>query len=94
MLLAERARAARLEDILKLINLTTFDNCSEDFLADQFALALEDQHLALGKADGLQDQADEVAGRDGRKPRRRRAPDAERGSLPGHLDGSRNSGVW
>lgn len=85
MLLAERARAARLEHILKLINRTTFGKRSEKIPADQLALALEDQHVALGEADGLQDKADEEAERYGRKPRRRRAPDAERGSLPGHL---------
>ncbi len=85
MLLAERARAARLEHILKLINRTTFGKRSEKIPADQLALALEDQQVALGGADGLQDKTDEEAERYDRKPRRRRAPDAERGSLPGHL---------
>ncbi len=40
MLLAERARAARLEHILKLINRTTFGKRSEKLPADQLALAL------------------------------------------------------
>lgn len=85
MVLAERARAARLEHILQLINRTTFGKRSEKLPAGQLALALEDQQVALGEADGLQDKTDEEAERYGRKPRRRRAPDAERGSLPGHL---------
>jgi len=85
MLLAERARAARLEHILKLINRTAFGKRSEKLPADQLALALEDQQVALGEAEGLQDKTDEEAERYGRKPRRRRAADAERGSLPGHL---------
>lgn len=86
MLLAERARAARLEHILKLINRTTFGKRSEKLPADQLALALEDQQVALCEAEGLQDKTDEEAERHGLAPRRRRrSADAERGSLPGHL---------
>src|SRR3546814_13745936 len=59
MLLAERARTARLEHILKLINRTTFGKRSEKLSADQLALALEDQAVALGEAQGLQDKTDE-----------------------------------
>ena len=85
MVLAERARAARLEHILKLINRSTFGKRSEKLPVDQLALTLEDQNVALGEADGLQDKAAEEAGRYGLRPRRRRAPDAERASLPAHL---------
>jgi transposase len=84
MLLAERARAARLEHILKLINRTTFGKRSEKLPADQLALALEDQAVALGEAQGLQDKTGDEAERYGLRPRRRRA-DAERASLPEHL---------
>lgn len=85
MLLAERARAARLEHILKLINRTTFGKRSEKLPVDQLALALEDQAVALGEAQGLQDKADEETERYGLRPRRRRPLAAERASLPAHL---------
>lgn len=85
MLLAERARAARLEHILKLINRTTFGKRSEKLPVDQLALALEDQAVALGEARGLQDKADEETERYGLRPRRRRPLAAERASLPAHL---------
>lgn len=85
MLLAERARAARLEHILKLINRTAFGKRSEKLPADQLALALEDQAVALGEAHGLQDKADEEAERYAIRPRKRRPADAERASLPAHL---------
>jgi len=85
MLLAERARAARLEHILKLINRTTFGKRSEKLPADQLALALEDQAIALGEAQGLQDKTDEETERYGLRPRRRRSADGERASLPAHL---------
>ena len=84
MVLAERARAARLEHILKLINRTTFAKRSEKLPADQLALALEDQQVALGEAEGLEDKSAEEAERYGQK-RRRRPADAERASLPAHL---------
>ncbi|WP_419183529.1 transposase domain-containing protein, partial [Sphingobium yanoikuyae] len=61
MVLAERARAARLEHILKLINRSTFGKRSEKLPVDQLALTLEDQNVALGEADGLQDKAAEEA---------------------------------
>ena len=48
MVLAERARAARLEHILKLINRSTFGKRSEKLPVDQLALTLEDQNVALG----------------------------------------------
>jgi len=85
MLLAERARAARLEHILKLINRTTFGKRSEKLPADQLALALEDQTVALGEAQGLQDKTDEETERYGLVPRKRRPADAQRASLPAHL---------
>lgn len=85
MVLAERARAARLEHILKLINRSTFGKRSKKLPVDQLALTLEDQGVALGEADGLQDRAAEEAERYGLRPRRRQAPDAERASLPAHL---------
>jgi transposase len=85
MVLAERARAARLEHILKLINRTTFGKRSEKLPADQLALALEDQAVALGEAQGLQDKTDDETERYALKPRRRRPADAERASLPAHL---------
>jgi len=85
MLLAERARAARLEHILKLINRTTFGKRSEKLPADQLALALEDQAVALGEAQGLQDKTDEETERHGLVPRKRRPADTQRASLPAHL---------
>src|SRR3546814_5009933 len=85
MLLAERARTARLEHILKLINRTTFGKRSEKLSADQLALALEDQAVALGEAQGLQDKTDEETERYGLRPRKRRPAGAERASLPAHL---------
>ncbi|WP_313436851.1 IS66 family transposase zinc-finger binding domain-containing protein [Novosphingobium sp.] len=85
MLLAERARAARLEHILKLINRTTFGKRSEKLSADQLALALEDQAVALGEAQGLQDKTDEETERHGLVPRKRRPADTQRASLPAHL---------
>ena len=93
MVLAERARAARLEHILKLINRSTFGKRSEKLPVDQLALTLEDQNVALGEADGLQDKAAEEAGRYGLRPRRRRAPDAERASLPAQTAPERPKGV-
>src|SRR3546814_10194741 len=80
MLLAERARTARLEHILKLINRTTFGKRSEKLSADQLALALEDQAVALGEAQGLQDKTDEETERYGLRPRKRRPAGAERRS--------------
>src|SRR3546814_14425538 len=80
MLLAERARTARLEHILKLINRTTFGKRSEKLSADQLALALEDQAVALGEAQGLQDKTDEETERYGLRPRKRRPAGAERGT--------------
>jgi len=85
MVLAERARATRLEHILKLINRAAFGKRSEKLPADQLALALEDQTVALGEAQGLRDKTGEEAERYGARPRRRRPADAERGSLPAHL---------
>ena len=84
MLLAERARAARLEHILKLINRTAFGKRSEKLPVDQLGLALEDQEVALGEAEGLEDKAAEEGERYGLR-RRRRPVGAERGSLPAHL---------
>jgi transposase len=84
MVLAERARAARLEHILKLINRTTFGKRSEKLPVDQLGLALEDQEVALGEAEGLEDKAAEEGERYGLR-RRRRPVGAERGSLPAHL---------
>ena len=81
MLLAERAR----EHILKLINRTTFGKRSEKLPADQLALALEDQAVALGEAQGLQDKTDEETERYGLVPRKHRPADAQRASLPAHL---------
>src|SRR3546814_12579552 len=85
MLLAERARTARLEHILKLINRPTFGKRSEKLSADQLALALEDQAVALGAAQGLQDTTDEQTERYCLRPRKRRPAGAERASLPAHL---------
>jgi len=81
MVLAERARSARLEHILKLINRTTFNKRSEKLPVDQLALALEDQQVALGEAEGLEDKSCEER----LKRRRHRSVDAERASLPAHL---------
>jgi hypothetical protein len=53
MVLAERARAERYEHILKLISRTTFGKRSEKLPADQLALGLEDQGIALAEAEGL-----------------------------------------
>lgn len=50
-----------LEHILKLINRSTFGKRSEKLPVDQLALTLEDQDVALGEADGLQDKASEEA---------------------------------
>lgn len=85
MVLAERARAARFEHILKLINRTTFSKRSEKLPADQLALVLEDEQVALAEAEGLQEKTAEEGERYGLKKRRRRPADAERASLPAHL---------
>lgn len=67
MVLAERARAARFEHILKLINRTTFSKRSEKLPADQLALVLEDEQVALAEAEGLQEKTAEEGERYGLK---------------------------
>lgn len=84
MVLAERARAERYEHILKLISRTTFGKRSEKLPADQLALGLEDQGIALAEAEGLNELSLEMAeGAVGK--RRRREPGTPRPSLPVHL---------
>ncbi|RSU78963.1 hypothetical protein BRX37_03540 [Sphingomonas sp. S-NIH.Pt3_0716] len=85
MVLAERARAARLEHILKLINRSTFGKHSEKLPVDQLALGLEYQDVALGEADDLHDKTAQEAERYGLRAPRRRPADAERALLPAHL---------
>ena len=81
MVLAERARAERYEHILKLISRTTFGKRSEKLPADQLALGLEDQGIALAEAEGLNELSLEMAeGAAGK--RRRREPGTPRPSLP------------
>src|SRR3546814_16934582 len=82
MLLAERARTARLEHILKLIHRTTFGKRSEKLSADQLALALEDQPVALGDAQGLQDKTDEETERYGPRPPKAQASGPGRDTPP------------
>src|SRR3546814_16363538 len=80
MLLAERARTARLAHILKLINRTTFGKRTAQLSAAQLALALEDPPVPLGQAQGLPHQHDDETTRYGLQPRTRRPPRRGRNS--------------
>jgi transposase len=80
MLLAERARAERLEQIIKELQRHRFGRRAETLPEDQLLLGLEEveQGAASGEAEG-EDAA--PAERTGRAAKRR----MNRGSLPGHL---------
>jgi transposase len=80
MLLAERARAERLEQIIKELQRHRFGRRAETLPEDQLLLGLEEveQGAASGEAEG-EDAA--PAERIGRAAKRR----MNRGSLPGHL---------
>lgn len=83
MILAERARAPRLEHLLDVIKRMHFGKRSEKMSADQLALALEDSDVALAETELLTDQEDTAIGVSAE--RRRRRADAPRPSLPLHL---------
>ena len=80
MLLAERARASRLEQIIKELQRHRFGRRAETLPEDQLLLGLEEaeQVEASGNAEG--EQSDPDKGKDRAGQRRR-----NRGSLPAHL---------
>ena len=84
MVVAGRAREARLEYLIAQLRHARFGARSEKLAPDQLALALEDIAVAEAEADVLCEQADAAANRLG-TPKKPRTPTAERGSLPAHL---------
>jgi len=80
MLLAERARAERLEEIIKAMQRHRFGRRAESLPEDQLLLGLEEAEQAEAAADAKHEQAD-PAERKSRAVRRRR----NRGALPAHL---------
>jgi transposase len=80
MLLAERARAERLEQIIKAMQRHRFGRRAESLPEDQLLLGLEEAEQAEAAADAKHEQAD-PAERKSRAVRRRR----NRGALPAHL---------
>ena len=80
MLLAERARAERLEQIIKELQRHRFGRRAETLAEDQLLLGLEDvEQVEASRA--AESDAASVAERSSRAARRRR----NRGSLPAHL---------
>lgn len=80
MLLAERARAERLEQIIKELQRHRFGRRAEKLPEDQFLLALEDLEQVLAGSEAAAENADPSA-RTKRAAKRR----LNRGSLPAHL---------
>jgi transposase len=80
MLLAERARAERLEQIIKAMQRHRFGRRAESLLGDQLLLGLEEAEQDEAAVEAHHDQAD-PARRRLRAAQRRR----NRGSLPAHL---------
>jgi transposase len=80
MLLAERARAERLEQIIKELQRHRFGRRAETLPEDQLLLGLEDVEQFAAGEEGEQ-EAKTPAERKARASQRR----ANRGSLPGHL---------
>lgn len=80
MLLAERARAERLEQIIKAMQRHRFGRRAESFPEDQLLLGLEEAEQTEAAAEAHHEQAD-PAERKSRAAQRRR----NRGSLPAHL---------
>ena len=80
MLLAERARAERLEQIIKAMQRHRFGRRAESLPEDQLLLGLEEAEQTEAAAEAQHDQADPAK-------RRRRAAERRRnrGSLPAHL---------
>jgi transposase len=80
MLLAERARAERLEQIIKAMQRHRFGRRAESLPEDQLLLGLEEAEQGEAAAEAHHEQAD-PAERKSRAARRRR----NRGALPAHL---------
>jgi len=80
MLLAERARAERLDQIIKAMQRHRFGRKAESLPEDQLLLGLEETEQAEAAAETQHEQAD-PAERQRRAARRRR----NRGALPAHL---------
>jgi len=84
MLLAERARAARLEQIVKELQRHRFgprtEKLAEKLPEDQLLLALEEVEQGVANGEAEADAADPNA-----RPRRAAKRRANRGSLPAHL---------
>jgi transposase len=80
MLLAERARAERLEQIIKAMQRHRFGRRAESLPEDQLLLGLEEAEQTEAAAEAHHEQAD-PAERKSRAARRRR----NRGALPAHL---------
>jgi transposase len=80
MLLAERARAARLEQIVKELQRHRFGRRAEKLPEDQLLLALEEVEQGVANGEAEADAAD-LSARTRRAAKRR----ANRGSLPAHL---------
>ncbi|QRM27248.1 IS66 family transposase [Microvirga sp. VF16] len=80
MLLAERARAERLEQIIKAMQRHRFGRRAESLPEDQLLLGLEEAEQTEAAEDAQHEQAD-PAERKSRAAQRRR----NRGSLPAHL---------
>src|SRR5829696_6557788 len=80
MLLAERARTERLEQIIKAMQRHRFGRRAESLPEDQLLLGLEEAEQTEAAADAQHEQADPAK-------RRRRAAERRRnrGSLPAHL---------
>lgn len=80
MLLAERARAERLEQIIKELQRHRFGRRAETLPEDQLLLALEEFEQVEASAEADADNAEPAAS--SRRAARRRL---NRGALPGHL---------
>ena len=80
MLLAERARAERLEQIIKAMQRHRFGRRAESLPEDQLLLGLEEAEQAEATDDAKRDQANPVERRLRAAQRRR-----NRGALPAHL---------
>ena len=80
MLLAERARAERLAQIIKELQRHRFGRRAETLPLDQLELGLEDVQQAEAALDAKKEKADPAARSE--KARQRRA---NRGALPAHL---------
>jgi transposase len=80
MLLAEQARAARLEQIIKELQRHRFGRRAEKLPEDQLLLALEEVEQGVAHGEAEADAADPNA-----RPRHAAKRRANRGSLPAHL---------